>query len=283
LNVKLQQAERSSLIAQEITRLYEELRLLQPEIVEIDTKRTNWLDLLGHAPALPSGDLKNYSAFFWYLRLLRDHLEVSIELAAQQSMLQEADYQREDTLKLINEQFNSLHAPVSDGPRARAAIKQLSESENSRQNIEAVISGLRDLAAEKKRQLTAANEKLDSIYKSLGLEAPDKLEAYRLIDQLKEYKELESTCKEKLVLFNEMERLQNGHEMFARIQAVITVMSLDTAREQLKEFVADAAKFDHLNEQIIQTQALVAQEKNGHALEDALSDKEAALERPLVI
>ncbi|MBD1365143.1 AAA family ATPase [Mucilaginibacter sp. ZT4R22] len=278
LCLQLQAAELYALEKQEVNRLTVELESLQPELQKTEAQRDDWIRFLGHAPALPSDDLKNYSAFFWYISQLSKYAEFAVELKGKRGREKAAANQRDAELKKINGLLNHFGLAVEDGIVAKATVKHLLEKENARKNTVTTIDGLIELGDEKGKQLKEAGLKLEGIYKRLGLETPDKHEVYRLVDQLDDYKKAEAGCQEKKILYVEMERLQQNHETYASYKDKLPDMDLATAQRSVSDFASVAAEFDGLNDKIISTNALIQREKSGHDLEDALAKKEAALD-----
>lgn len=278
LCLQLQAAELYALEKQEVNRLAVELDSLKPELQTTEGQRDNWIRLLGHAPPLPSGDLKNYSAFFWYFSQLSKYAGFAAELEGKRGMEKAAANQRDAELKKINGLLNDFGSAVEDGTAAKAAVKHLSAKENARKNTVTTINGLIELGDEKRKQLKEASLKLEGIYKQLGLETPDKKNVYRLVDQLDDYKKVQAGCQEKKILYADIERIQQNHEAYASHKDKLSDIDLATAQRFVSDFASVAAEFDGLNDKIISTNALIQREKSGHDLEDALTKKEAALD-----
>ncbi|WP_183576577.1 hypothetical protein HDF18_21675 [Mucilaginibacter sp. X5P1] len=278
LSLQLQAAELYALEKQEVNRLAAELESLQPKLQESEDQRDQWIGLLGHAPVLPSGDLKNYSAFFWYISQLSKYAGFAAELQGKRGKKETMTKQRDAELEKINGLLHDLSPAVEDGMAAKAAVKYLSEKENVRKNKVTAVDGLVELGDEKEKHLKEAGLKLDGIYKRLDLKTPDKHHVYQLVDQLDDYKKTEASCKEKNILFAETERLQQNHEAYASNKDKLLDMDLATAQRFVSDFAVTAAEFDSFNDKIISTNALIQREKSGHDLEDALAKKETALD-----
>jgi uncharacterized protein YhaN len=278
LSLQLQEAERHGLEKQEISRLTDELVLLEPALNKLENQRDEWILLLGYAPALPVGDLKNYSAFFWYISQLSDYASLFSELAGQKAIREEAETQQLVLLKKINELFKESDITAEDGPAAKSALQDLSDRENIRKNTLATIHGLEELANDKERQIKDAATKFDGIFEKLDLETKDVHEVYQLVEQLDDYKELAGNCREKTTLYAEAERLQRHHGSYPSEEEQLAKLDLATAQRIQQEYAVEAAEYEKLNDNIIRTKALVEQESSGHDLEDALARKDAALE-----
>lgn len=278
LNVQLQEAEFYGIEKREADRLSNELQLLQPRLQQIETQRDEWINLLGHAPALPAGDLKNYSSFFWYISLLSDYARQSAALSGQKGMHREALNQHQAALKKINDLLTEFGAAAADGATAKAVVRLLAEKENRRSTIAVEIQGLVELVNEKERQLKDGDLKLDEIFQRTGVETKDKHSVYLLTEQLDEYKKAVSLCQEKTTLYGETERLQLAHDSYATQKNEISGFDIAAVRRLCDEVSAEAAGFEALNNRIISTKALVQERKAGHDLEDALAGKEAALD-----
>lgn len=278
LTRQLQAGKNAELAKQEIVIFEADMEKVAARQSAINEQRDSWMEKLSFVPGLPVADLKSYSGLYWCLIALGKYQEASNELAGGRSALETLQRQQSEQYLTINRLLNGLHPAVNSGPEARAAHKKLVEDETARQRLAEAIGEIADRINEWQAEKDRTAAKLVVLFQRLGIPEGHSDQLYELAGQLESYQAAAKKCEEKLFELNSKTAQLESHEWFEKIREEINGMTTESARLKEQQYKRDADKLDQLNEQITGIVTLIAEARKGHVLEDALAERESALE-----
>lgn len=278
LTGQLQAGKNAEMAQQEIAIYEADLEKVTARELVVNEQRDSWLEKLAFVPELPKADLKNYGGLYWCLLALRDYQLAYSELAAAQSASTTLQKQQGEQFLAINSLLDGLHAPVHSGPAARASHKKLVEDETARQRLAEAIGEIAGHIGEWQAEKNRAAAKLAALFQRLEIPEGNNEELYDLFEQLESYQAAAKKCEEKQFELKDRTAQLESHEWYEKIREEIDGLTVENARLKEQQHKTEADKLDHLNEQITGIVTLIAEAMKGHVLEDALADRESALE-----
>ena len=251
---------------------------LQPQLDEINKTRDEWLEKLKAVPDLPSADLKNYAELFWFLDKVNKWQKNHAEAEALTGRNKQLSNTLAEDLEQINKLFSDFKADrAGDATEAKAILKKLEEDENIRQKAEAEIGRQKEQIKEQEQQKKKFSGKLENIYKKLDIAHGEKEEIRQLVEKLEAYKKAKDNYKVAGSRLSEKEGLMKDHSLYEPYKEEIALLSFDHAQVKMEGFEAEANKIEAINKEITEIETNIKNTKKCHALEDALTEQEEAL------
>lgn len=278
LTDQLQVCKNAEMAMQEIAIYEADLKIVSDKELVVKELSDIWVEKLTFLPQLPMADLKNYSGLYWCLSGLRNYQLAYIELAAAQSASTTLQKQYGEQFLVINSLLDGLHASVNTGPAARAAHKKLVEDESTRQQLSESIEAISVHIGEWLVEKNKASTKLATLFQRLEIEEGNNDELYHLIKQFESYQAEAKKCGEKQLELKYKTAQLESHKWYEKIREEIDYLTLENARLKELQYKTEAEKLEHINKQINEIETLLKEAIKGHVLEDALADREFALE-----
>lgn len=251
---------------------------LQPQLDKINKTRDEWLEKLKAVPDLPSVDLKNYAELYWFLDKVNKWQKNHAEVEALTGQKKQLSNTITEDLEQVNKLFSDSKAErAGDATEAKVILKKLKEDENTRQVAVAEIERQKEQIKEQGQQKKKFIEKLENIYKKLDIAHGEKEEIRQLVEKLEAYKKAKDNYKVAGSRLSEKEGLMKDHSLYEPNKVEIAILSFDQAQEKMEGFEAEANKLEAINKEITEIETNIKNTKKSHALEEALTEQEEAL------
>jgi len=277
LNIASQEAKRLNLLAIQLKIQEDALVALVPRLDKMDEQRDSWLKEIGVIPMLSENELKDYSGLYWFLTNLQTWQQQFSELKAFEKQKEEALSQREALLAAINLLVKNIASEVGDGAEAKGLHRKLQIDETERWTLSEAVGQLNMQWEDKKDTGKKLSAELAAIYEKLELNTDQKETIWGWNQQLGAFRQLHKDHQDAGVLQLDRNHALKTHQLFTVIESEFDTLTLDEARVKCAAFKHQADKLDELNKQIIEIERDIEHEKEGTAMEEALSVKETSL------
>lgn len=274
----LRDAKEKEKINQRLKRCENNLKSLQSRLDQINNTHDEWVEKLKTAPGFPETNSKDFSSLYWFLKQVQEWQDAHSELESLKAQKIELETQYNAELDKSNDLFvKSNFDNAKDAIEANAIYKQLKEQESTRKDEARLIQQKKEKIKEQEKQKGKSTIKLKNIYKKLDITNGDKEILRLLVSQLDEYKQVSQDHYAAEQALSEKESFIKDHSLYNAYEKEIESLSVDQSQEQSNELQIEADRLDGIKEEITRIETLIQNKKEGHELEDILTDKEEAL------
>ncbi len=248
-----------------------QLEKLDVKIENIDRIRNEWKSKLKAAP-------EDYSGLYVYIMHIREwqthHSET--EVLTKRGKALEEEYSLE--IGRINTLLKTSGVgKVSDSIKAKTVFKKLEKDEFTRRELIRDQERLSREILYKEEEVKRDTAKLRTIYNTLEVEEGNKEIIRHYLDRLEDYRRARKEAELASGLRDAAKKTLENHPMFNMHLRDAGDISIDTAKERLKQFESEAEGLDELKKVMNSIETLVGKEKKGHMLEDAITLRDDAL------
>jgi uncharacterized protein YhaN len=277
---ELGEAHRQTEIGQKLRDKSRELKELQGRIDSIESEADEFRARLSAIPDLPFDNPEGYSQLAWFIQSVQNWKEADAEWLAVSDGIAENNHQVQEYIQRIN----NLIAPyteskVSDAAEAVSITKDLRSQEERRRNAEEEVTRQETALGTQRELIDKRKEDLKSIYEPFKLDPGDKDELRKMLGQLEEYNELEKELEQARREHKRHRTELQSHSFYAKEKDVLMEFTPDQLEMMIRDASENAAKLDDIKKQITQIQTKVDDVKKGHDIEDALKERDEAVER----
>ncbi|NBC96614.1 MAG: AAA family ATPase, partial [Deinococcus-Thermus bacterium] len=222
-----------------------------------------------------SADLEA-EALWHFVETLVRWQKAHADAVAHRAALADADDAVTETRDAVNAGLQTCgFAPVETYAEAARRLRRL---ETARQELREARRALEDAearAAETETTIAARTEAIDALFARLDLEPGDEDGLRALLDQHAAYQEAQAACTEaKIRMETEREKL----EAMPAFDEALLDRTADALRAEIETVRAQAAEKETLQTQITEIRTKVDAAKQGHGVEEARADYDAAIE-----
>lgn len=275
----LEEAKWQEKIKQKVAIHNSGLENLQDRISQIDEKRNEWLLMIKAIPEIPENNLKNYTGLYWFLIHVKEWQKYDAEVRALSRENEQLANDIAENLARINLLLTQSKAEkAGEGIIAKSLFRKLKDKVRIHNNSHNEIERQKISIREKTEQQRNVLQKVKDIYNKLDTEEDNKERIRQLMNDLNPYKKVKENYTVAERLLAEKEILMKDHSLFEARKADIQMLSLDQAITRNIEAKTNAEKFNQINNEIVEIETNVKREKEGNALEDALRNREEALD-----
>ena len=275
----LTRAKNAERIARKLEDYRKQLEKFDQKLEIIGERRSEWLEKLKVIPTLPGEDLDSGMGLYWFLDRVRkwqENHELTLTLG------REAEENREN-IRIETERINALFKNLgmktaSDFTQMKSVYKKCKEDEKIRRELTGEVGRISREAGLKKEQLNKNESRLRMIYEKLSLEPGEKDRVRELTGMLEEYKLAKNSYMLAEASWKESEAALKKHTLYLSQQPGLQDMSLEQAEDALLRYDREAKLLPALQREIAEIETRIGDHKKGHNLEDAIAEKDAALE-----
>jgi hypothetical protein len=194
------------------------------------------------------------------------------ESAANANAAEIAGY-RDDVLNLLNEVFESYGLPAyNDSAKVKAQLGKLIDLSASYERAENQFNTANDEIEKCEAEIERHQNGIDDKYRDVGLQPNERTKLNHFLDQLSDFKEL---CRQRDVLEISVDRIKQN--LIAKGSGDLCDLGSEQLQAKKIELEDKAARLEQLHEEIKEIEIEVRNARAGHALEDTLADRNAAL------
>ncbi|MBZ0242992.1 MAG: hypothetical protein K8F24_07250, partial [Bacteroidales bacterium] len=279
LHQELLEVKQQKEISRRLAELHDLLEKVQPDIQVLDTKRQAWTNKLSNIPELTVHNIESYSGLYWFLKNLQKWQKHNNELQANRLSYEEESKIYSETLARINSILAGVDlASASDSASAKAILKKMNEDENRRSALIREIKNLEDRKLDFEALNAKDREEIDSIYSSLSLESGAKEELRELLSKKETYDLFKNEFEQARRRLTEKENQLQEHPLYENIKEEVSTLQIEEAEERKESFARLSNEAEDLYTEIARIEAHISKEKSGRELEEALTEKELALD-----
>ncbi len=280
LNEELILAKTQEDINRRIHIIENELKELQPRLDNIKNQYTSWQEKLKLMPELPTDNLKNYSELYWFLKNIYDWQQNHNEAEALKASRNDYYELWKKNVQRINTIFSGYKLEaVEDATQASAVFKKLKEDEFKRRDAVKEITSQKQKVKENEIQKGENTQKLENIYNKLDINFGQKEEVNNLLEQLDNYKKSKQEFDFAVKSLAEKEKAVKAHSLYDYRAMEVETLTHDETEKLIKENTEIANRLDELKENITAIEAHINLAKEGADLENALKEKDEALNK----
>ncbi len=266
-------------IEQRIHTSRENLKALQNRLDQMHQQYEQWQHKLQAVPDLPQEHLSRYAGLYWFLSHAREWQKNRDDADSLRAKKKQINAEWQNNIKRINELLNGFWGEqVDDIPRARAALKKLTEEETKRSQNQEEIRRLNDQIQDKQTEKAKRTDKLQEVYDKLNLSFGQKEEVRSFINQLPAYKEAKSQLDSAQTILEREKQAMEEHSLFPEHKETIQTIHLDEAEQKHEEYNRTAEKLASINKEITEIETKINEAKASHDTEEALAAKDCALD-----
>ncbi len=275
----LKNSELQNQYRQHILFLNDELVKLKPVIKKITDNYRKMRDKLHAMPSLPESNPENYSGMYWFIVNIKQWQDNFTESEVQKKELNNNIEKQKILLRDINNVLEKYDfSTVTNSSQAKGIFKILKEKEDKRRNIGLEIQRQNEKIDDRQKKIKESSARQRQIYEKVEVEFGKKEEVLQLIEQLEEYKPAVENFQRASAVFRERENRLSVHALFLENKEIIAVTDISTAKSKVEEYKSEAEKLEEISKQITEIRTKVQSSKEGNELEDALMEKEKALD-----
>lgn len=275
----LKNAELQNLTKQHISFLKNELAKMEPEINTINDNYRKMREKLHAMPALPIGNTEDYSSTYWFIVNIKQWQENFTETEVLKKELNSNIDKQNILLQDINRIFEKFDfSTVNNSSQAKEIFKILKEKEDNRRSLCQEIRRQKEKIDDLKNKISENSARQRQIYDKLEVEFGQKEKVLRLVEQLEEYKPAVENFQRASAVFSERENRLKVHVLYSDNKEDISSLDISTAKIKAEEYKSEAEKVEELSKQITEIRTKVQSSKEGNELEEALTEKESALD-----
>jgi len=265
-------------INQRLNSCIDDLGKLQNRLEKINKIRDEWIAKLKAVPGFPTENSKDFSGLYWFLKHAKDWQNAHTELEALKAQnIQLYDSYDKELIKVNEFLVKSNTTKAKDFVEAKTNFIKLRKEEATRQvEVQKIIQKeehLNDLV----RQNREASDKIKKIFKKLDIENLEKEKVRQIVEQLEGYKQISRELYATNMGLSEKESLLKHHSLYEENKQEIKGFSIDQAQEKAAKMADEASKLEGINKEITRIETLIHNKKEGHELEDALTEKDEAM------
>ena len=276
---ELARAERAEEAQREMHICRDQLTESEQKLGQIKKQQEQLLDKLKAIPGIPREDLKSYDGLYWFLIHVTDWQRYNAEVLALTSV-------RDEVTRRINEnlnKFNDLSArhnagKAQDAAGANALLNKLNNDITVWKECENEIERQSDKISEKRKQMERAAAKLNEIYEKIGIEKGQKERVRELAGRLEEFSKVKNDLFAAEITLSDRKKNMESHSLYSENRNETQTLTLDEVHNMIGTFGEEAEKRDNIQEKITQIETNISNVKQGHDLEEALSEKGKASE-----
>ena len=279
LQEKMQDAKSREKTEQRLAERQKELDNLQGRLDQLHETYSQWLDRLQAAPDLPEQDLKNYSALYSFLVDVKNWQQANADLEAGRARKQELSREYGIKLQQINDLFQGFCDHLAgESSEARGIYSNLQNLESSRRENAREIERQQENIQKSKQDKAKYQDKLSSLYQKLDLAFGNREEVKGLVEQLEGYQKAREEYRFAKSKLAEKRDLMQEHSMYEACSEDIAFLTLDQAREKVRELEELSGKLEGINREIAEIETKISNAEKNNQLEEALMNKESALD-----
>ena len=277
----LEQVKHQEKIRQTIEDRKGEMDELEKQLQEIRHTYDQWKDRLQALPHLPGEDARNYSGLYDFVKNLnrwqQEHARLKGAEADYQTQREQYEHLFDKVAQLVRPYHND---PLQDAENARAVWEHLKDQEahrrKQREEIERQEQSIQDLEG----RLAQSQEKLRQIYRKLELEetTEGKERVRQLVEKLEVYQQTSESYRYARRKADEKKERMAEHSLYEAHRQQVEGMSLDQALEWARYYQEEADKRDAIIEKISGIQERIDRARRGNDLENALQQRQEALD-----
>ncbi len=276
---ELEKAEWNNALEAQLALHQKDQQALGKQLENIDQAYNEWMEKLKIVPGLPQDNIKNYSGLAWFLTHAKEwqkqHADAEAIYKQQEMLIKQQQHLLED----INTIFNDYNAEKAhDAIQARAIFRQLKKDENTRRKNKDEIKQYKSNIAEKQTQKQRYEEKLQAIYNKLGLPPGERDEVKMMADNLEKFKETKENHRAAQRKLGEAATALKEHSLYDENEAIIESLSPDQAEARVRQYEEAALALEGINRTITEIETKIDASKKGHNMEDALHQRDKAIE-----
>jgi len=257
-----------------LTECTNEIKDLKPQLDKIETKSEDWKEKMGTVPEV-SND--NYASLYWFLTKVKEWQVTNTQLEIfKKNKLTEEERHHEE-LDKINSIFSNYG--ISTANDLDIITTNLNELETQYKLIieqKSIIDDQQNVIKSTEEEKVKFTSKLKVLYLKFKLEYNNKESLIALINQLPDFKNLCNKIAAKKINWSEKTNLLQQHSLYEN-EAKLHDLSLDKAKEKVKELEAIAVDIEEIKEEITKIKTNINNKKSGHELEDVISERDIAL------
>lgn len=260
----------------DLKRIGSDLKELEKKAETLESRHEQWRERLAGAPGFPQ-EKEDFTSLYWFIVKVGQWQEANSERLALEADSEVVKEQYEEQLNNLNRLLEkSGFGRVDDPIAAGATLKQLRDEEGKRRESVRDIDDSKREIERLQIQLNKSREGLSQIYRTLGVEEGDSGKVKQLVDQLNDFHEAKNNVRD---AENRFKRYRESLEEYTNYSIEeIEKLSIDQAQALLAEYQGVAAGLDDINEEITRIETLVEKEKLGDSLQDAIAERERALD-----
>ena len=275
---ELKTAKWQEKINQRLSSCIDDLEKLQKRIEQVDKTRDGLVEKLKAVPEYPAEDSKDFSSLYWFLKHAKDWQSAHTELEALKAQnIRLNDIHNKELIKINELLVKSNADEAKDDIQAKSIFIELKKKETTHRDESRKISQKSEQIEEWKKQKKKNADKLQEIYNKLDVEKEKKEEVRQLVEQLVEYKQVKEEVYAATVGLSEKELNLKNQSLYEEYEQRIKGLSIDQTQKRVDMMSVEASKLEGINEEITRIETLIQNKKKGHELEDALTEKEEAL------
>jgi len=278
LNEELISAKSQENINRRIEIIDNALKELQPRLDNIKIQYESWLEKLKLMPELPTDNLKNYSGMYWFLKNISDWQQNHNEAEALKASRDDYYELWKKNIQRINTIFSDYRLDsMEDATQALAVFKKLKDDESNRRGAVKEITNQEQKIKDNQIQKDENTQKLENIYKKLDISFGQKDEVKNLLEQLENYKKSRQEYNDAGVRLAEREKEVRAHSLYVYHTMEVETLTPDEAEKLITDNSEIASRLDEVKENITAIETRVKAAKEGADLENALKEKDEAL------
>lgn len=256
-----------------------ELQTVENQLKEVHQTYDEWLRQLKAMPELPKGDTRNYSGLYMFLVNLEKWQKAYQEAESLKEQRSTLNGQHTRLLEKINERFRQHHADdAADAQQAKATFRRLRQEEDQRKHHQKEVARRQETIDEREHQIGEYSRKLGEIYRKLGLEPDNKERVRHWVAQLDDYSKVKENYRYSERGLKEKEREMQAHSLYNDYKDQIHRYTLDQAHDHARHLEEKARELESLNEEITRIETLINEARQGNVLEDAIAERDQALD-----
>ncbi len=280
LNEELILAKSQEDINRRIHIIENELKELQPRLDNIKNQYNSWQEKLKLMPKLPTDNLRNYSELYWFLKNIYDWQQNHNEAEALKASRNDYHELWKKNVQRINTIFSTYKLEaVEDATQASAAFKKLKENEDKRREAVKEISNQEQKINDYQIQKDESTQKLESIYNKLDISFGQNEEVKKLLEQLDNYKKIRQAANDAEVRLAEKEKSVKAHSLYDYHAMEVETLTPDETEKLISENSETASNLDDIKRRITEIETRINSAKEGADLENALKEKDEALNK----
>ena len=258
----------------------EDLEKLKPRLELVQQTHQAWMEKLKAAPDLPSKDVENYHGLYYFLDHVKEWQGKHAHLEALMAQKVQLEKNQEHILREINERFSQHHASqAKDADQAGGMLRNLRNEEQTRKEKTKEISNLKKAIREFEGREKNNKQALQDIYHKLGLEEDQKDQVKALVKQLDDYKQVEKQYYDQASRLKVKREQMESHSLYEANKQKIETLAPDQVEEHIDQHTHQASGLEDIRDEIARINERIDSTRKGNELENALREKEQALDK----
>ncbi len=255
-----------------------ELDEMQGPLEAIRRQRQEWIGQLAWVPEAVDVETGDDSSLYWFLNHAHQWHRANEKVLADQARMAEVMGQLEHLLEEVNGVFQSHGREQSDNvSQCRAIYSGLAEDARELSEAHARMRTFSQQQTEEEGKLANEEQRLVEIYETLQLDGGDVDSLRTLLGQLAGYREArDREVRARSSEQSSREKLE-AHPRYATWEDVLAGKSVRELEEKKAELAERAGRREEIRREITGTETRIDLVQRQTTLEDALSEKDAAL------